>query len=186
MGNFQVEEIDKIQKKVKVVRKITPQRLKNIALFYLKRFESSTANLRTVLQRRVNDYARLDKSFDKAEAWEWIENLLVDFQRLGYLDDRRYCALKVKDYLAAGKSSRYIMGKMREKGIDANIVEQILSEQDFDPFDAALRLAQKKHLGPYRNASEEERKAMRSKDLASIVRAGFDYDVAVKVVDFSD
>ena len=118
-----MEEIDKIQKKVKVVRKITPQRLKNIALFYLKRFESSTANLRTVLQRRVNDYARLDKSFDKTEAWEWIENLLADFQRLGYLDDRRYCALKVKDYLVAGKSSRYIMGKMREKGISSVNVE---------------------------------------------------------------
>ena len=46
-----------IQKKVKVLRKITPQRLKNIALYYLKRFESSVANLRSVLQRRVNDYA---------------------------------------------------------------------------------------------------------------------------------
>ena len=63
-------------KKAKVLRKITPQRLKNIALYYLKRFESSVENLRTVLQKRVNDYAYQNPEFNKYEAYEWIEEIL--------------------------------------------------------------------------------------------------------------
>lgn len=39
-------------------RKITPERLKNIALYYLERFDSSADNLRRVLNRRVFDHAR--------------------------------------------------------------------------------------------------------------------------------
>ena len=116
-----------IQKKVKVLRKITPQRLKNIALYYLKRFESSVANLRSVLQRRVNDYAYQNKEFDRGEAYQWIEDILADFQRYGYLNDRRYAEIKIKDYMSAGKSVRYIKGKMREKGIDERIIHATAS-----------------------------------------------------------
>ena len=84
--------------------------------------------------------------------------------------------------MAAGKSPRYIQGKLREKGIDENLIERLISEQEFDPYDAALRLARKKHIGPF-SATEEIRKERRSKDLAILVRAGFDYDVAVKVLE---
>lgn len=161
---------------------MTKQRVKNIALYYLKRFETSVANLRSVLRRRVNDYAYHTPDFAKQEAYDWIEEILEDFQRIGYVDDARFSELKIKDYLAAGKSPRYIQGKLREKGIDENLIERLISEQEFDPYDAALRLARKKHIGPF-SASEEIRKERRSKDLAILVRAGFDYDVAVKVLE---
>ena len=165
-----------------MLRKITRQRLKNIGLYYLKRFESSVANLRAVLQRRVNDYARQDKDFDRHEAMAWIEEILSDFQRFGYLNDERYSELKIKDYLAAGKSPRYIHGKLREKGIDENIITELLSQQDYDPYEAALRLARKKHIGPY-SPSEEIRKERRTKDMAVLARAGFDYEVVVRVIE---
>lgn len=143
-----------IQKKVKVLRKITPQRLKNIALYYLKRFESSVANLRSVLQRRVNDYAYQNKEFDRGEAYQWIEDILTDFQRYGYLNDSRYAEIKIKDYMSAGKSVRYIKGKMREKGIDEEILSALLEDQEYDEFEAALKLAKKKHIGPFRKDEE--------------------------------
>ncbi len=175
-------EAEKTVKKPRVLRKITRQRLKNIGLYYLKRFESSVANLRAVLQRRVNDYARQDKDFDRHEAMVWIEEILSDFQRFGYLNDERYSELKIKDYLAAGKSPRYIHGKLREKGIDENIITELLSQQDYDPYEAALRLARKKHIGPY-SPSEEIRKERRTKDMAVLARAGFDYEVVVRVIE---
>src|SRR5574344_1119636 len=107
--SLQVFESDENKpKKPRCLRKITKIRLKNIALYYLKRFESSTANLRNVLQRRVNDYARQVADFDKYEAYDWIEEILTDFQNLKYLDDNRYTEIKVQDYLNAGKSERYI------------------------------------------------------------------------------
>lgn len=174
-----------IQKKVKVLRKITPQRLKNIALYYLKRFESSVANLRSVLQRRVNDYAYQNKEFDRGEAYQWIEDILADFQRYGYLNDSRYAEIKIKDYMSAGKSVRYIKGKMREKGIDEEILSALLEDQEYDEFEAALKLAKKKHIGPFRT-DEEARFENRQKDMGMLVRAGFSYDVVRRVVGYEE
>ena len=174
-----------IQKKVKVLRKITPQRLKNSALYYLKRFESSVANLRSVLQRRVNDYAYQNKEFDRGEAYQWIEDILADFQRYGYLNDSRYAEIKIKDYMSAGKSVRYIKGKMREKGIDEEILSALLEDQEYDEFEAALKLAKKKHIGPFRK-DEEARFENRQRDMGTLVRAGFSYDVVQRVVGYEE
>ena len=171
-----------LEKKDKPMRKMTKVRIKNIGLYYLKRFESSVANLRSVLRRRVNDYAFHTPEFVKQEGYDWIEEVLSDFQRVGYLNDARYSELKIKDYMAAGKSPRYIHGKLHEKGIDENLIEKLIAEQDFDPFESALKLARKRRIGPF-SASEKVRKERRSKDLAILVRAGFDYDVAVKVLE---
>ncbi len=175
-------DVFELEKKDKPMRKMTKMRIKNIGLYYLKRFESSVANLRSVLRRRVNDYAFHTPEFVKQEGYDWIEEVLSDFQRVGYLNDARYSELKIKDYMAAGKSPRYIHGKLREKGIDENLIEKLIAEQDFDPFESALKLARKRRIGPF-SASEEIRKERRSKDLAILVRAGFDYDVAVKVLE---
>ena len=183
--NFQVADWQENIKKTKVLRKITKQRLKNIALYYLKRFESSVTNLRNVLRRRVNDYAYHTPDFAKQEAYDWIEEILQDFVRVGYLNDERYTELKVKNYVLSGKSPRYIQGKLREKGIDENIIDAVIAEQNFDPFEAALKLARKRRIGPY-SKTAEIRMERRSKDLAILVRAGFDYDVAIKVLEIED
>jgi len=169
----------------KNMRKMTKVRLKNIGLYYLKRFESSVANLRQVLRRRVYDYAHYNNDFDKQEAFGWIEELLADFERLGYIDDARYCEMKVKTYLSAGKSPRYIVIKLREKGIDENLINKIMDEQSFDPYEGALKLARKKRIGPY-SATQEIRKERKSKDLAVLLRAGFDYDVVMKVLELEE
>lgn len=167
-----------------VPKKITPVRLKNIALYYLKRFESSRANLRNVLRKRIDKYAYFDKTFNRLEAYEQVEALLDDFEEHKYIDDARFAEMKIRGYLAMGKSPRYILGKMREKGIDENLATRILEQQDYDPYEAALRLAKKKHLGAF-EADEAKRRERRSKDLACLLRAGFDYDVAMKVLDIT-
>ena len=58
-------------------------------------------------------------------------------------------------------------------------------ELDTDPrrreWRAAVALARRRRLGPYR--PDNERKDKRARDLAAMARAGFDYDVARKVID---
>ena len=176
-------ELDEKSLKPKKLRKITKQRLQNIALYYLQRFETSVENLRTVLWRRVRDYAFYVPEFNVAEAEEWIEDILADFQKRHYVDDKRFAELKIRDYLALGKSENYIRLKMAQKGVTDELVNQILSEQEFDPFQNALKLAKKKRIGPFRPA--EERADFWQKDVAVLARAGFDYDVAKKVMEFS-
>ena len=110
----------------KIPKKITPQRLKNIALYYLKRFETSEYNLRNVLKRRIDDYAYWDKDFDKLKAYKWLDELLADFLRLGYVNDERFAEMKIRGYLAAGKSPRYIISKLKEKGVDEDLSFNLL------------------------------------------------------------
>ena len=183
--NFQVQEYTDKPIKKKTIKKITKQRLKNIALFYLKRFESSVENLRQVLKRRTNDYAFHNPEFNKNEAYTWIEEILADFEKLKYIDDNRYAELKIRSYLSAGKPERYIKTKLQQKGISANIIENILAQQSFNPLEMALKLAKKKKIGPYRK-SEAERKTNRQKDLATLIRAGFDYDIASEVINLNN
>ncbi len=166
--------------KRKVLRKITPQRLKNIGLYYLKRFESSSDNLRRVLQKRIDEYAYQNRDFDKNEAYQWAEDLICQFEGYGYLNDERYAEIKIRDYLAAGKSARYIKGKLQAKGIGEETVEALLEEQEYDPYELAIKFARKKRIGCFR-PDEAQRKECRQKDLAAIVRAGFDYDIARKI-----
>ena len=56
-----------------------------------------------------------------------------------------------------------------------------MAEQEFNPFEAAMKLARKKRIGPY-CTDEQLRQERRTKDLAILVRAGFDYDVVQDVL----
>ncbi len=163
-------------------KKITPERLKNIALYYLKRFESSVENLRQVLQKRINAYVKENPDFDKKQASEWIENILSEFIRLNYLNDRRFAEIKIRSYLNAGKPERYIMPKLKQKGISENIINEILNEQEYDVFQMALKLAKKKKIGPYREP--EKRRDFYQKDMGILVRAGFDYDTVSDIMHY--
>jgi regulatory protein len=169
----------------KIPKKITPQRLKNIALYYLKRFETSEYNLRSVLKRRIDDYAYWNKEFDKVKAYQWLDELVEDFVRLGYVDDERFAEMRIRSYLSAGKSPRYILSKLKEKGIDEDLVCNLLNVQEFDPVESALKLAKKKKIGPYCD-DDNLRKQRRNKDMGILIRAGFDYDVVLKVLEWHD
>lgn len=174
-------------KRKRLAKKITLQRLKNIGLYYLKRFESSVENLRSVLQKRVNQYTKENPDFNKQEAYQWVEDVLTEFEKLHYLDDKRFTEIKVRSYLAAGKPARYIQNKLREKGIANAQIEDMLDDFGYNPQEMALKLAKRKKIGPFR-PDEESRKINRQKDMAALIRAGFDYDVVAEIMgaDFID
>ena len=168
----------------RIPRRITKNRLRNIGLYYLEHYESSVDNLRDVLMKRTKKYKIAVPKFNINEAKIWIEEIIADFVRLGYLNDERYAEMKINSYLAAGKPERYIQIKLRQKGISENIIENILHQKDFSPLDMAMNFAKKKSFGPY-SPSEELRLQNRQKDLCRLVRAGFDYDIALQVINAS-
>ena len=170
-----------LPKRKRPAKKITPQRLKNIGLYYLKRFESSVENLRSVLQKRVNQYAKENPDFNKQEAYQWVEDVLTEFEKLHYLDDERFTEIKVRSYLSAGKPARYIKNKLREKGIVNAQIEDMLDDFGYNPQEMALKLAKRKKIGPFR-PDEESRKQNRQKDMAALICAGFDYDVVSEII----
>lgn len=149
------------------MKKVTPQRLKNIALYYLERFDASSDKLRSVLCRRVKKASLLgDEVSPQASAW--IDKIVQEMHQLGYINDARYCENKVRLYLQAGKSHRYIVGKLSEAGIDPDMIKSFLPD---DELEQAHIFVRKKRLGKDHQ-----------KDLAKLARAGFSYETAQKVL----
>ena len=149
------------------MKKITPQRLKNIALYYLERFDASSEKLRSVLMRRVQK-AVFSGDEVSPDVRQWIDEIVDEMKRLNYVNDQRYCENKIRQYLNAGKSNRYIISKLTEAGINPEVVRSFLPN---DELEQAQIFARKKHLGKDFQ-----------KDLAKLARAGFSYDIAQKVL----
>ncbi|MBO5997924.1 MAG: regulatory protein RecX [Alphaproteobacteria bacterium] len=170
-----------------MIKKITPKRLENITLYYLQRYESSTSKLRSMLQRRVLR-AKLQLGEVPAEANDWIENIIHRMQELGYVNDKRYAENTFRRLQSAGKSTRYIAGKLKQDGIDPYTINGLIEEQETSAeemdLDSARRLVKKKKLGYLRPADKQ--KEMYQKDLAVLGRAGFSYEIAVQALKETD
>ena len=180
----------------KASKPVTPQSLERSALHYLERFSASTASLRRVLigkLRRAAEFSQEEgpQGASLEEGKAWIEALILRFTQAGYLDDDAYAAQKARSLLRRGRSVSAIRQTLAQKGVDASLTEQALDslceeespEADRHSLDltAAIALARRRRLGPFR--SEAQRADLRAKDLATLGRAGFSFDLARRVVD---
>jgi regulatory protein len=168
----------------KAPRKITAQRLENIALHYLGRYASSSANLRRVLMRRV-ERAAAAHGADAAEGAKLVEDLVARYLRSGLIDDRAYAAQKAASLQRRGASRFGITGKLRQQGVAGALIDDALQglEQQggaASELASACALVRRRRLGPYREKAR--RAAMRDKDLAALSRAGFSFAVARRVL----
>lgn len=145
------------------MKKITQARLKNIALYYLERYEASSQKLREVLHRRLIK-ARQEQPVPN-EAPQWIEEVIAEMVRLGYVNDKRFAENTVRRLSGTGKSRSFIRTKLKMAGIEEEEIVDALSETD--ELAAARLMVQKKHLG-----HDFKR------DLARLARAGFSYEIA--------
>ena len=162
-----------------MVKKITQKRLENITLYYLQRYESCSSKLRSMLKRRVLR-AKMQLGEIPDEANDWIENIIKRMQELGYIDDKRYAQNTFRRLQNAGKSTRFIAGKLKQSGIVADTIDELIEEQETTPdemdLNAARRLVKRKKIGYLRPSAEQE--SMRQKDLAVLGRAGFSFEIA--------
>jgi regulatory protein len=166
-------------------RKATAKSLENAAIYYLERFATSRENLKRVLTRRV-DRSVYHHGTDRDEGLEHIEGVLDKVERLGLIDDRAYAEMRVRSLRRRGASARMIRAQLHQKGVDGDLIDTAIDEQEEEAGTnaeetAAMTLARKRRIGPYR--PEELRAANREKDLALLARSGFSYDIALKVID---
>jgi len=161
--------------------RITASYLENAALHYLERFASSTANLRRVLMRKI-DRSLAHWGGERAEAAALADALMVKLAGLGYLDDSAYAQAKTASLHRRGKGGRAIRAALAAKGVEADVAADAVA--GVGDLAAAINLARRRRLGPFR--PPEARAAMRPRDLATLARAGFAYDVARQVVEAAD
>lgn len=171
----------------KTPRKATEEYLRNAALYHLGRFAASRASVRQALMRRVAASAQAHGT-DPADGARIVDQVLDRLEALGVIDDRAYAAGRAASLLRQGKSTRLARGKLAEKGIAAEVIDTALAEiaQDRPEPDkaAALALARRRRLGPYRPA--ESRRDHYRRDMAALARSGFSAEIARWVLDAAD
>lgn len=170
-------------RKRKRPRKLSPRSLENSALYYLKRYSSTVAQLRRVLVRRADRSLR-EHGGDKAVALTWIDALLEKLVRNGLVNDQAFAQTRANSLRRSGRSARMISQKLRLKGVGAELVTQELASATLEVSEgeAARIWARKKRLGPWRR-DPVTRKDHRQRDLAALARAGFPFSIAKAVID---
>lgn len=160
------------------------QRLKKNALSYLERYESSEEILRAFLKRKIESAFKKENEPVPPETTLWIEMIVSEMKRSGYVDDERFAVMKVRQWRSAGKSERYIRFKLSCAGIEQHMQDAVLGNGKDDcaneDLKAAKRLVEKRKIGCFR--LPQDRKLYRKKDLAVLARAGFSYPIAVQAL----
>jgi regulatory protein len=170
-------------------RKVTAKSLENAALHYLQRFATSAENLRRVLMRRVERSVRAhdtDRDDTDREVGAALVDALVErFVAAGLVDDRVYAEGRALSLHRRGTAARVIRGRLRQKGVGDDDIEAALAtvaeEHPDGDLAAAVNLARRRRLGPYRSTGPEPDR--RQRELAALARAGFSYDIARRVLD---
>ena len=165
-------------------RKVTKERLRNIALHHLQRYATSSHNLKRVLERRVFKAARHHET-DLEQARTWIDEVVDALVRTGAVDDSQYAQAKTLTMLRRGQSPAKVRSFLVSKGVSSIVIAEALNNAEQTLGDVDLQAAQayaaRRRIGPYRTSegTPEDRK----KELAVLERPGFRYDIARKIVD---
>ena len=158
--------------------------LRKAGLRYIERYAASTQSLRVVLRRKVSRAGRQD-ALDPSQIEEWINTIIDRFTEIGLLNDYLVAQNFCESLIRRGNSISRVRLKLSRKGFENATINQVMEaiEHEIENVDinAALNLARRKRLGPYRVA--EDRKEHRQRDLIIMGRAGFSYSTSQQIID---
>lgn len=153
------------------------------ALAYLERYAASAEMLRRVLGRRVDRAVRAGVA-EREPGMEAVAAVVARCRSAQLVDDRVFAQGRAETLLRQGKAPRAIADALSLAGIDRTLIEAVLErlrDEHGDPaFHAALRLARRRRLGPFRAG---DRVPHRERDMAAMGRAGHSYDLARRIID---
>ncbi len=161
----------------------TPASLHEAALNYLARYAATEAGLRTVLNRRIDRWARATRaaSEDVAALKQHARTVAARCVSLGLVNDADYAQSRVSGLLRAGRSRRAVSARLAAKGVAESLVRDALPDDPEAELDAALVLARKRRIGPFRRAEDAD-PAEKRRELAMLARAGFPQAVAARAL----
>lgn len=168
-------------------KKITEKYLYNSGLAYLQRFPASVPHFRRVMSRKIDKSCNYHKDQDRQACIALLDSAIAQFERMGLLNDEAYLSGMINSLRRRGLSKQAILSKLGQKGLGQETVLTALrgydeqSGSENPDLAAALLLARRKRIGPYRRTEEGDR----NKELAALARAGFGFDIAQKAIGLS-
>jgi regulatory protein len=136
------------------------------ALHFVAYRPRSEREVRDRLRRREFSPPAIDAAVAKMRHWN-------------YLDDRAFAEYWIENRAEhAPRGKRRLVSELRAKGVDREVVGEVLEDADLGEQDAALALARKR-LGALRGLDEQTQRRRLSSFLA---RRGYDWDVVRPVL----
>jgi len=165
---FKGDEITDDQK-VKLIEKIEIFRIKQSAFRYLSGRNHSKNELRFKLVK---------KGYEK----KLITNVIIDFERLGYLNDKDFTHQFYLTSLKKKKGLSRIKADLFSKGVDRNIVEEVGEKFLDDPIliESAQTLAEKKII--VLNRKDINKNQKKQKLYQFLLGRGFSGDIIHSVI----
>ena len=163
--------------------------LHDAALDYLARYAATEAGLHRVLERRIERWARRAEgdaatvAAQAAYAREVARRVVARLAAAGVLNDTAFAEARARTLARAGRSRRAVAAHLAAKGVDLSAAQAALPEDDESELAAALVLARKRRIGPFRRGGPPDA-AGRQRELATLARAGFPQAVARQALAF--
>lgn len=150
------------------------------ALAHLARYAATEAGLRQVLLRRIARWERAARASGMepetardaaATARDAVPAVVARLATAGAVDDAAFAAARARKLIRGGRSRRAVAAHLAARGIDAATAQAALPEDADTELAAALALARRRRLGPFRATAADA--ATRRRELGVLARAGF-------------
>nr|WP_294544684.1 RecX family transcriptional regulator [uncultured Rhodopila sp.] len=162
----------------------TEAALHEAALAHLSRYAASRAGLTRVLDRRCERWTRQVATEEAAAARPALRQVVRDVvARLvaaGAVNDAAFAASRVNSLARTGRSRRAIAAHLAARGVAGDDARAALLDDPDAELAAALALARRRRLGPFR---APDAAADPKRELGVLARAGFSQDIAARALD---
>ena len=149
--------------------------LERTALFYVERYATTRARLRSYLARKIRERGWAGSGDPDVEA------LVARISTLGYVDDAAFAVARAASLQRRGFGDRRIRQALQAAGIEEDDASEARDGVREGALESALRFAQRRRIGPF--ASGEPDRAAREKAFAAMMRAGHPMDIVRAVLD---
>ncbi|HET8705765.1 MAG TPA: regulatory protein RecX, partial [Pseudomonadales bacterium] len=121
-----------------------------------------------LLARREHSRSELKRKLKKADDGS-LGEVLDQLEEKGYQSDRRYCEVLVRSRISSGHGPLKIRFELKQKGVDAALIDEVISEQSPD-WTALARRARERRFGE--SLPEDRQEVL--KQLRYLVGRGFE------------
>ncbi len=165
----------------------TDATLRDAGLAYLARYAATEAALTRALGRVVDRWARRAMAdgaitdgteadavaAQATQARALIRGVVTRLATAGAVSDSAFAESRTRSLVRGGRSRRAVAAHLAAKGVGAETARAALAAEETDELTAALVLARRRRIGPFRVGDGD-----RLRELAVMARAGFSQAVA--------
>lgn len=162
--------------KLKVGEEISLEKYKYITdtIIYIK---AQNTALKYLGYKMRSEYEVRQKLQEKEFTEQIIERVIEFLIKYKYVDDRKYCTAFIKETLKLKPKGKYaIRLELSQKGINKNIIDEVLCESEIDEAEIIKGIIERKFKGIISEDSKEKKRIYNF-----LLRKGFGYDIIKNV-----